>query len=218
MWLAFSMIITLAWPGPAERAEAVEVIQRDKSLQRSLPSAPAKRTPRSAPPRRERSSRVEREVSGGIASVILWILIGVIGVALVAVIGREILQKPAEAGGGGARPDDAVPPPMPLQVAAGTLDDAERLARSGQFAEAIHTLLLRTFENISRQAALPAALTSREILGRVRAADDARAALGQLVSSVEVSIFGGAEPGAADYARCRESFERLLAARGIEVV
>lgn len=79
-------------------------------------------------------------------------------------------------------------------------------------------LLLRTFEDIGRQAALPRAFTSREILARVRAAEDARAALGQLVSSVELCIFGGAEPSADDYARCRASFERVLGATGIEVV
>lgn len=225
MWLAFSMIITLAWPTAAERNDAVETIKLDKDLQRSLPSTPARKqpTPEEAQARRERrrsrsqsSTREERELKSDIAGTILWILLGIVGIAVAVVIGRELMQRPAV--GKPVANDPALPPPDPLRIEAGTLDDAERLARDGRFAEAIHVLLLRTFDDIGRQAALPKAFTSREILARVRTADDARQALGHLVTSVELCIFGGAEPGADDYARCRASFERVLGAKGIEVV
>lgn len=217
MWFALGMIITLVWPAPGARDDAVEALRGDDTIQRELPVASADINAPKQDKRRTGSdgARIHRTTSS-IASVLMWVIVGAIVLALITVIAREVRQRPADAR---APPEDAADaePLVALQVAAGTLDDAERLARQGQFAEAIHTLLLRTFDTIGRQAALPRALTSREILSRVRAEREAMQALAQLVNSVEVCIFGDAVPGAEEYAVCRTSFERVLAARGVEV-
>lgn len=220
MWIMLSLVVGLAWPAPADQDDAIRSVKGDETIQQSLPSAPARRSATSTPPRRERQRQrqTRSEAGGALASTLLWVLLGVVVLAIVVVIGREVLTRPADGRASRDKKDDDAPPLEALKVAAGTLDDAERLAAAGRFGEAIHTLLLQTFESIGRHAALPDSLTSREILRRVRAEDSAIAALRQLVVSVEVCIFGGDQPGAAEYATCRASFEQVLGAQGVEVV
>lgn len=218
MWIMLSLVVGLAWPAPADQDDAIRSVKGDETIQQSLPSAPARRAAPSMPPRRERSEQTGSEAGGALASTLLWVLLGAVVLAIVVVIGREVLTRPADGRGSRDKKDDDAPPLEALKVAAGTLDDAERLAAAGRFGEAIHTLLLQTFDSIGRHAALPDSLTSREILRRVRAEDSAIAALRQLVVSVEVCIFGGDQPGAAEYATCRASFEQVLGAQGVEVV
>lgn len=221
MWFALGMIVTLAWPAPGTRDDAIDALRADDSIQQKLPVASAKTKAEKPTRERERDRdddddlRIDRSTSS-IASVLMWVLVSVIVLALITVIMREIVQRPASARAPPAD-DPADEPLLALQVAAGTLDDAERFAQQGDFAQAIHTLLLRTFETIGRQAALPHALTSREILRRVRADREAMQALAHLVNSVEVCIFGAVEPGADEYQLCRASFEQVLSARGVEV-
>jgi hypothetical protein len=88
------------------------------------------------------------------------------------------------------------------------LGDADELARQGLYAEAIHTLLLRTLQELVRsaQVRVAPANTSREILARVPLLGDARTALAGLITAVEVTHFGDAEPSADDYGRCRQQF------------
>jgi hypothetical protein len=88
------------------------------------------------------------------------------------------------------------------------LEDAEELARKGLFAEAIHTLLLRTLQELARSAAVRVApaTTSREILARVPLLADARSALAGLITAVEITHFGDEPANADDYERCRRQF------------
>jgi hypothetical protein len=94
------------------------------------------------------------------------------------------------------------------------LGDADELARRGLFAEAIHTLLLRTLQELVRTAAVRVApaMTSREILARVPLLADARSAFAGLITAVEITHFGDAEASAADYERCRQQFHVFAAA------
>jgi hypothetical protein len=105
--------------------------------------------------------------------------------------------------------------PAALDPATASLDvpltGARALAAAGRFGEAIHALLLETLAALSRASRLAPSLTSREILARVRLPARAREALAALVLAVEVSRFGGAEPGEADYQACVERFETFLA-------
>lgn len=89
--------------------------------------------------------------------------------------------------------------------------DPEQLAASGRFAEAIHALLLRALVLAARRLDLswPRSLTSREILRRGKLPDGASSQLGQLIQRVEVHHFGGQEPVAEDFTRCREIYQRL---------
>jgi hypothetical protein len=94
------------------------------------------------------------------------------------------------------------------------LGDADELARRNEFAEAIHTLLLRTLQELARSAALRVApaMTSREVLARVPLLADARSALAGLITAVEITHFGDQPADAADYERCRQQFTVFAAA------
>jgi hypothetical protein len=94
------------------------------------------------------------------------------------------------------------------------LGDADELARRGEFAEAIHVLLLRTLQELARSAAVRVApaTTSREVLARVPLLADARSALAGLITAVEITHFGDEPANAADYERCRQQFTVFAAA------
>jgi hypothetical protein len=109
---------------------------------------------------------------------------------------------------------EASPAAPDLSVIERPLGDAEDHARRGEFREAIHTLLLRTLQELARTAAVRVApaMTSREILGRVPLLADARDALAGLITAVELTHFGGDEASEADYIRCRAQFQVFAAA------
>jgi hypothetical protein len=94
------------------------------------------------------------------------------------------------------------------------LGDAEQLAGQGLFGEAIHTLLLRTLEELKARhpQPIPSSYTSREILAQVSLGTQARDALAGLITSVEVSHFGGQEPGPTDYQSCLARFRTFATA------
>ncbi len=101
-----------------------------------------------------------------------------------------------------------------LAVIQRPLGDAEELAARGEYREAIHTLLLRTLQELVRSSAVRVgpAMTSREILGRVPIAPDARDALQGLIVAVELTHFGDDEATAEDYQRCLAQFQKFATA------
>jgi hypothetical protein len=91
------------------------------------------------------------------------------------------------------------------------LSDADKLAAEGRYADAIHLILLRSIEDISRHrpTALKPALTSREI-GRLEALPlAAREAFAHIAAVSEHAIFAGREVGQREYAECRAAYERF---------
>ncbi|MCB9545938.1 MAG: DUF4129 domain-containing protein [Myxococcales bacterium] len=216
----------LAWPGPAERSEGIERTRAARDWETELNVAPAEAgdedaetgTQEQRPTRRPRPASPPPPASSagsGLASVLLWVVIGLCAAAVLVIVLRDLTTRPARARAG---PEGPVVTEAPtVEVRAVTLDEAEALAREGRWAEAIHVLLLRTFADLGRQASLAPALTSREILALVPLQPEAEAALRHLVTAVEVSLFGAEEPSAEDYGRCRDSFRRLLGARGVSV-
>ncbi len=142
---------------------------------------------------------------GRIANVLLWVLaIGAAAVGAFWLI-NELAQRlepaldPAEIAAQHARHEGVVERP---------LGDAEALARAGKYAEAIHTLLLRTLSELRAVARhpIPRSLTSREIVARVSLQDEARQALRGLVDAVEITHFGDVIPGATEYDACVAHF------------
>ena len=91
------------------------------------------------------------------------------------------------------------------------LADADALAAQGRFAEAIHHLLLRSVSDISerRPELLKPALTSREIATLAGLPETAREAFSAIAGVVERTIFAGRPVDAADYATCRDEYERF---------
>ncbi|HLL20855.1 MAG TPA: DUF4129 domain-containing protein, partial [Kofleriaceae bacterium] len=118
-------------------------------------------------------------------------------------------------GGDAALPVDDAKAAQRKAVTAAIIDrplgDADELAARGEFAEAIHTLLLRTLHELARSAMVRVepSQTSREILSRVPLLAEARDALGVLITYVELTHFGDEPANAEDYARCREQFNRF---------
>jgi hypothetical protein len=142
--------------------------------------------------------------------ILAWTGLGVLAVLLVVWLVRALQRLRWRRGGDAALADDPrAPGPVAIPVG-----DAEALAAQGSYAEAVHALLLRTLEALSRAARLSPALTSREIVARVTLSPRARLALRGLVYAVEVSRFGGTEPGEEEYRACRERFQEFLATYG----
>jgi Domain of unknown function (DUF4129) len=177
-------------------------IAKDPSLQHEPP------TPKAPPPP---SSSVP--IPG---EVFLYLLIAVLAVALCIVgyhlygtygFGRRVSKKKVD---------------QPLQVASQPilrtgdaplpdLDEIERLARSGAYAEAIHLMLLRALEALRRRLGTSWAksMTSREIARRSELPASDRSALKMLVGAVEISRFGGQNANEQIYRACLDQY-RLI--------
>ena len=171
---------------------------------------------------RERRAMIDaRERDGGgspLVTTMMWGLIIVVAVLigfwLVSELSRYGGDAELEPEAGNRGPSEAVR----AAVIERPLGDADELARRGEFAEAIHTLLLRTLQELARSAAVRVApaTTSREILARVPLLADARDALAGLITAVEITHFGDEPANAADYERCRQQFHVFAAAfRGV---
>lgn len=92
-------------------------------------------------------------------------------------------------------------------------EEYERLAARGEYAEAVHALLLRSIALIrDRGVALSSALTSREILRQAPLEDAEKDAFSTLVGVTEITHFGGRGATEADFLQCRDLFHRI--ARG----
>jgi hypothetical protein len=153
----------------------------------------------------------EHHEPSGVSSLMTAVLWGLM--IVVVVLGGFWLASELSRFGGDAElaPDEDAQ--ARLQAASASiidrpLGDADELARRGELAEAIHTLLLRTLQELARTAAvrIAPAMTSREVLARVPLLADARTALAELITAVELTHFGDEPVNAADYDRCRQQF------------
>ncbi len=144
-----------------------------------------------------------------LSKVIFVVLLVVAGVLVLSWITRELLARRR-----GADPrtgPEAEAPPAPAGERVLVFDDASRLAAEGRYAEAVHALLLaaiRHFAERSRTAIQPSR-TSRELVRLLPLGPEAREAFAELVRTVELSLFGGADVGAEDYERNLARFQAL---------
>ena len=161
---------------------------------------------------RQGQSREPRSF-GSIAQILIWVLIAVIALILVMWAAQRLWGYADDPSIESEVELDARPG-VRLAAAVRPLGDAEALAQQGRFDAAIHTLLLRTLQELARglPAGVPRSFTSREILAQVSMPGPARDALTELVGAVELCHFGDREPGRADYERCRGHFERFARA------
>lgn len=98
----------------------------------------------------------------------------------------------------------------PAAAAARTLlEDADRLAADGRFAEAVHLLLFRSIEDLQgrRPHAVRPALTTRDIAALEALPASARPAFAKIAEAVERSFFGGRPVDAATFSDCRQAYE-----------
>lgn len=202
-------LLASALPAGAQEtpAERIERILADSRYQRALPVPdPAPRLP--AEPR---VRPVEpREPSSFEIGPVLWVL----GAAAVAVLLFQVAMllrrtRPITA----AETEQPAAAPAPRGATpTGPLADADRLAAAGNWAEAIHLLLLHGVEALKRRLGrvVPPALTSRELVRRVALPEPSAAALGAIVAAVERSRFGGRPVGPEDYRACRGHYQAFL--------
>jgi len=89
--------------------------------------------------------------------------------------------------------------------------EADDLAARGNFAEAMHVLLLRSVDELRRylSVSIAASLTSREILRHISLPQEGSFAFADIIDRVEISYFGAHHPCADDYKACRSSFDAL---------
>jgi hypothetical protein len=146
--------------------------------------------------------------------VLGWVFIGGLAIALAIVvffIGREVIRgrwpqlfrrkitprrRPAD-----WRPDGA--------AARALLEEADRLAAAGAYAEAVRLILHRSVEEIEgrRPRLVRPALTAREIAGLDDLPETARTTFAAIAAVVEASLFGGRPVDAAGFAECRRTYE-----------
>jgi hypothetical protein len=205
---------------PAEVRARARAALEDPRFQRALPSHDE-----SADPKRRRGADETGAPGGGddpldvslpvlgagavLGTVIFIVLLVVAGVLIVGWIGRELLARRR-----GAEPrtsPEAEASPASTGERALVFDDASRLAGQGRYAEAVHALLLaaiRHFAERSRTAIQPSR-TSRELVRLLPLGPEAREAFAELVRTVELSLFGGADVGPEDYERNLARFQAL---------
>ncbi|BDG04586.1 DUF4129 domain-containing protein [Anaeromyxobacter oryzae] len=184
-------------PEPGRAADPAAVRDRaarilsSREYQRALPDAPP-------PP------RLDLPLSGlaALLRVLGWAGLAVLLVLVGTWAARRLRRAP-----GDVEVREAAATAAPIAIPIGS---AEALATAGRYGAAIHALLLDTLAALSRAARLAPSLTSREIVERVALPARARDALAGLVVAVEVSHFGGAEPGEADYRACLDRFHAFL--------
>jgi hypothetical protein len=96
-----------------------------------------------------------------------------------------------------------------VAVARALLDEADRLAAAGRYAEAVRLILHRSIEDIEghRPRLVRPAYTAREIGRLSDIPDNARNVFVGIAGVVEKSFFGGQGLDAAGFADCRKAYE-----------
>jgi hypothetical protein len=138
----------------------------------------------------------------GIALAIIWFVLNRVFDLKFARKGRarqEIVESRVE----DIRPD--------ARRARTLLEEADALAREGQFAQAVHLLLFRSIEDIQerREGGLPRSLTAREIGALGALPQRARSALAPIIGVVEHSFFGGRDVDRSGWETARASYEEF---------
>ena len=153
-------------------------------------------------------------VSPALANSIFWIAVMVI-LAVIAMTIRDNLWSASRSRPLIRKEEEAAPAAMAARMDKAQIE-ADELARRGDFAEAIHVLLLQSVGELRRRLdmTIAASLTSREILHRASLPPEGRAGFAEIIGLVEISYFGTHQPGEQDYMACRRGFETLTRSLG----
>lgn len=96
------------------------------------------------------------------------------------------------------------------------LDEVDKLAAEGRYDEAVHTLLLRSIQDIrkNKPRSVPPALTSREIGGLPILSSNAQSAFKKISALVETSFFGGYALDKTAFEASREAYKSFAFEQG----
>lgn len=143
--------------------------------------------------------------------VFQWLLLGVAGL-LAAFIAWRVAIEPALDAWRARRPKPEEMHWTPTRAeAVALLEDADRLAAEGRFAEAAHLLLQRSVRQISdaRPEWLNAASTAREIAALPMLPEAGRSAFDIIARRVERAYFALRDLDAADWTAARSAYARF---------
>ena len=201
-------------PSPEQLRAAHDALMRDPTLQFSFAKAP--RPPvTQLPPWLQAILKAIGQALNAIAPVLGWVFIGGLVLALAVVLfflGREFARtrwpdlfkrrRPA------AKPEPWRPE---AAVARALLDEADKLAAAGRYAEAVRLILHRSIEEIEgrRPRLVKPAYTAREIGRLSDIPENARDVFVGIAGVVEKSFFGGEALDAPGFAACRKAYERF---------
>ncbi|NQY98649.1 MAG: hypothetical protein HRT82_15965 [Henriciella sp.] len=201
----------------ARLERALQAYQADDSLQLERPEwepevqAFEPRERRSGPnPIAQAIASFFQAIGPALGYLLLIIVVLAILAGLYMVFGESITlrgkQKEKKSG-----PDiSTVPNLRPEEARAhALLEDADRLAAEGRFAEAVHLLLFRSIDDIQekRSGLIGRSLTAREIGALGVLPDSVRNALSPIIRIVERSFFGGREVDETGWREARASYE-----------
>lgn len=144
--------------------------------------------------------------------ILVWVLLALAALALLAYLFKLISGYGRSADVTADGPDAVDPADDSPAMAAGLLAEADRHAARGDWAAAIHLLLLGTWFRLGDrlEARWPVSLTSRELIDSPDLPDPTRAAVARLVRAVEQTRFAGRAGSQALYRDCRAVFVALL--------
>jgi hypothetical protein len=196
--LILSACAAMVWPLTIQAAEdvkrLVEQVIRRLNLQTSLPNEPdPTRTP-----------------WPNLPEVMLWLII-IAALALAVYAFRDLIPFLKKKQRQGWSDGETFSGDSKLAASESKLRAADELAASGNFVEAMHTLLLQGLAIMRERLNDPIsdALTSREILRSAKLPQDGRNSLGDIVDRVEWTYFGARPATRIDYDACRASFTNL---------
>ena len=151
-----------------------------------------------------------------LVTIIFWVGIGAFVMAVLYLLVTTIMAANLQRGD---KTDDSAAAPLyqPEQAQARILlDEIDALAAQGKYAEAVHTLLFRSIQDIdaNRPNVIRRSLTSREIGGLAILTEGARDVFSNIAAIVERSFFGGQDIGKADFDMARADYARLAGQSG----
>lgn len=142
--------------------------------------------------RRDATPRREPVEAGEIGESVLWVFAGVLGILALLWLATYRRERRRIAEAVHSNPATVAP----IDAPAAPASDAEKLARAGDYAGAIHATLLQVLADFADR--LKPAWTSREVARTIR-----REEFAQLVGMVERTLFGGRAATPDDYEQAR---------------
>jgi hypothetical protein len=205
-------------PGPAAasvNSENFDAVHRKLLTDPSLQFQFEKAEPPSKPPDWLRELlEMLGHVFGFLAPFLEYIFWGgvvvVVGLIAYAIL-TEVLRRLPSGDGPQAEPLDLPEPEFhpAAERARALLEEADRLAREGRFAEAVRILLHRSIEDMEQAfpSAIMPSMTSREISTLRHLSTQGRETFVKIARAVEASLFGGRPLTADNFAECRAAYQ-----------
>ncbi len=198
----------------AAARDALSTSVRSLNLQTKIPEPVEKKREEAVreKPERSKSNRREFDFSpDSLARILMWVAIAVFAAVVVMTIldNLKFGKRFNDPDGEGLAADIS---PQETQIRmVKAHDEAESYADAGNYAEAMHILLLQSLAEMRRRLdmSIASSLTSREIYARVALSGESREALDDIIGRVEISYFGDHKPERDEYIACRDSYMRL---------